>query len=143
MALVHCKLKRAGGTYVHFGEGEDARRYHFAPNDKDHHVAEVAHEDDLARLLAIPEAYELYGSKPAKPLKPVIEETDSGADAENANVTGDTEVSAYASYNRDELAAMVEARTGKKPHHKAGVDKLIAELTALDNTEKSDAEKSG
>ncbi len=132
MALVRCKLKRAGGTHVHFGEGEDVRRYHFKPNDKDEHVAEITDEGDLARLLAIPEAYEPHGkTKAVKPVEPIVEATteDSGE--------GKSEPGPYDTYNRDELAAMLEARTGKKPHHKAGADKLIAGLTELDAAEKS------
>ncbi len=133
MALIRCKLKRAGGTHVHFGEGEDVRRYHFKPNDKDEHVAEVADEGDLARLLAVPEAYELHGN--AKTAKPV--ETADDAPAEGG-AENKSEPSPYDTYSRDELAAMLEARTGKKPHRKAGVDKLIAGLTELDQAEKSD-----
>ncbi len=86
---IKCILKRDGGTHVEI----DGINYHFTPNDKGDHVADV--KDDLAieRLLSIKEAYEAYEpvkpegeestetterlakrSKPVKPVKPEGEE---------------------------------------------------------------------
>lgn len=58
---IQCKLKRAGGTVIELGDTS----YHFKPNDKGDHVAEVADDDHAETLLAITEGYEAYEQEPA------------------------------------------------------------------------------
>ncbi len=64
---IECTLARKGGTFVEL----DGRTYHFKPDDNLKHVAEVADEDHITRLLAIREGYRVLGDEPpAKPAKP-------------------------------------------------------------------------
>lgn len=55
--LIRCKLIRAGGTRVEIGKSE----HHFiGKSDEDlNHVCEVTNREHIAKLLTIPEAYEL------------------------------------------------------------------------------------
>lgn len=143
---VMCKLKRSGGTQVSIG----AETYHFKPDDDGRHVAEVKNPKHLSRLLSIEEAYCLPGDEdiPA----PAFDITDPRppADGEGDDLTLDEKTddddgsdgvfsepneSMYASMERDELASLVEQRTGQAPHHKTGKDKLIATLQALNATQ--------
>lgn len=59
--LIQCKLKRAGGTVIELGDTS----YHFKPNDKGDHVAEVTDDDHADTLLAITEGYAAYEQEPA------------------------------------------------------------------------------
>lgn len=59
--LIKCKLKRTNGSVVKLGDTS----YHFKPNDKGDHVAEVADDDHAETLLAITEGYEAYEQEPA------------------------------------------------------------------------------
>lgn len=56
-----CKLKRANGSLVKL----DDTTYHFKPNAKGDHVAEVDDDDHAETLLAITEGYEAYEQEPA------------------------------------------------------------------------------
>lgn len=58
---IQCKLKRSAGTVVELG----GTTYHFKPNDKGDHVADVADDDHADTLLAITEGYEAYEQEPA------------------------------------------------------------------------------
>lgn len=61
---VQCKLIREGGTKVDI----DNIEYHFKPNAKSEHVAEVTNKEHLARFLSISEGYTLPDDdEPAKP----------------------------------------------------------------------------
>lgn len=62
-------LKRHGGTTVDLGHAT----YHFAPesgNHDDPHVCDVEDEDDLAKLLAIPEGFRLARAAAARAAAP-------------------------------------------------------------------------
>jgi hypothetical protein len=53
--IIHCKIKRVGGTFVTLDDNE----YHFKPGKErnDPHACEVTDERHIALILAIPEAY--------------------------------------------------------------------------------------
>jgi len=53
---IECKLKREGGTTVTIG----ADTYHFAEQADGAHVADVAKDEHIDRLLSISEAYRVY-----------------------------------------------------------------------------------
>lgn len=57
---IQCKLKRTNGSLVKLGD----TTYHFKPNDKGDHVAEVDDEDHADTLLAITEGYAAYEQDP-------------------------------------------------------------------------------
>ncbi len=54
---IECILKRQGGTVVDLG----GKTYHFKPQDDGAHVAEVADDEHVEKLLAVSEAYQPYG----------------------------------------------------------------------------------
>lgn len=64
---VQCLLIRGGGSVVDFTDAS----YHFRPeNDplgKGRHIAVITNKAHMARLMAIPEAYELVDDEPAEP----------------------------------------------------------------------------
>lgn len=90
-------IRRKNGTTVVLGETE----YQFGPSDGPH-IATVENEAHIERFLSIPEGFRVYGDQPAKQ-----EDTSQ----EEAN-------------ERDTLVAAYEAKYGKKPHYKMGMDKL-------------------
>jgi hypothetical protein len=55
--IIECILRRSGGTKIDIF-GQD---YDFQPNEQGAHVAEVADEQAIERLLSITEAYREYG----------------------------------------------------------------------------------
>jgi hypothetical protein len=54
--LIRCKIEREGGSHIDLPPAV----YHFAPNKKGDHVADIADPDHLALLLSIPAGYEIY-----------------------------------------------------------------------------------
>jgi hypothetical protein len=54
--LIRCKIEREGGSHIDI----PPTMYHFAPNKKGDHVADVTDPDHIGRFLSITEAYELY-----------------------------------------------------------------------------------
>lgn len=60
---LQCILIRKGGTVTEL----NGNTYHFAPNAEGDHVCDVSDDDDIARLLSIPEAYRIYRPKKATP----------------------------------------------------------------------------
>jgi hypothetical protein len=65
--LIQCLLKRPGGTHITMADGT---AYHFAPNERDDHVAEVPNQVHFARLLSITEAYRVYNLSLGQPKAP-------------------------------------------------------------------------
>lgn len=106
---IESKIRRKNGTNIDLGQNQ----YRFAPNAEGAHVCDVEDEDDIARLLSIPEGFKIYRpAEVAKEQKAVLEE----------DVDGDGDV------DRADLVAAYEAKFGKKPHHKMKADKIRAEL---------------
>lgn len=101
--LMQCKLIRDGGTVIEL----EGKEYHFKPNAAGDHVCEIDDESHVDRLLDIPEGYRPY-------TKVVAEPTD-------AELTGD-------SAERDALVAEYVAKFGKKPHYRASIETIKAEL---------------
>jgi hypothetical protein len=54
------KLKREGGSNIDLGN----KKYHFKPNEKGHHVAEVSDPAHIKRLLSIPGYHPYDGTEP-------------------------------------------------------------------------------
>lgn len=138
-----CKLKREGGTKATIG----SETYHFVQNLKDfpggEHVAEVSNNKHLARFLSISEAYCLPGGEEPEEKVPDITddivETDKDKEGNDSSVDEDGEDGAfeepnesmYSMMERDELASLVEKRTGQPPHHRTGKERLIETLQSL------------
>lgn len=84
--LIRSKLHRNGGSKVHFGSGKERREYHFLPlhpkaahdDNRIDHVADVTNKEDLAKLLTIPEGYEIYDQDDAPVAQPAPRTTVTG-----------------------------------------------------------------
>ena len=151
--LILSKIKRNPGTFVTM---KDGTRYAFMPNDADDHVAEVETPAHIERFLSIPEGFGVYSPGeviPADVVKDALAQGGQGgsepvpATAEpSANTpppAGDTPPPAHPHPDTApqdamplehmtlaDLQALYEAELGKKPHHRAGLEKLIEEITA-------------
>lgn len=110
---IRCKLEREGGTPVTLDETE----YRFVPDANGAHVAEVKDKAHVARLLAIPEAYEIYDEEEAanaKKAAPTSGET-TGTDP-------------YAGLTRAQLDDAHKEKFGKKPSPRTKDETVIAAL---------------
>lgn len=138
--LIICKIKRCDGSVVEV----DKNSYHFKPNADGDHVADVTNPSHIAKLLSISEAYCLPGGEAPEPAAldvtdppPADGEGDDSDAPEDEDANGEGEVfdepnaSMYAMMARDELAKLVERRTGQVPHHRTGKDTLIATLQSF------------
>lgn len=116
--LIQCLRIRPHGTTVSLGGAE----YHFAPRadlEGAPHLCEVENTDHISRLLQI-DAYRVFAPgtadpavpAPAAPAAPVAFETDFDA------------------LSLEALQSLYAKTFGRKPHHKAGRDKLIKALSA-------------
>lgn len=106
---IESKIKRKNGHDVTFG----ADRYEFRPPA---YVVEVKNPEHVEKFLAVPEGYRL-----AEPAAQPVEF--DPADTNGDGVVDDSE-------ERAELVKQYQERFGKKPHHKAGIEKIRAELAA-------------
>lgn len=59
---IECILRRPGGTHVEL----PGKTYHFAPQEDGKHVADVAIEAHIERLISIPEAYRILRTTTAE-----------------------------------------------------------------------------
>lgn len=127
---IELKLKRTGGSEIDMGDGT---AYHFKPEDGRHespHVAEVGDSGHVKRLLSI-EGYDIFdpeapGAEPLPPLgdyegEPTAPEIDAPAEGADIPLEHMTETG---------LRAVYELELGKKPHHRAGMEKLIQDIKA-------------
>lgn len=62
-------IKRPGGSHVDM----PGAKYHFQPNELDHHVAEVVEPTHIARLLSISEGFRVYDPATAEEAPPVLQ----------------------------------------------------------------------
>lgn len=137
---IELTLKRKGGSEIDMGDGTT---YHFKPEDGRHespHVAAVANTAHVKRLLGIP-GYEVFdGDAPAEPVKPQVKPVapvggqtnapsilDAGSDQTRPAPGADMPLEHM---TETDLRATYEAELGKKPHHKAGLEKIIADIEA-------------
>lgn len=84
---IECILKRQGGTVVELS----GKTYHFKPQADGAHVAEVADDEHIDKLLAVSEAYQPY--------------SDGALQDDGAHVTDDEQAPAVAPKTRRKAAA--------------------------------------
>lgn len=124
-----CTLLRQGGTVVDFDEKfPPAAKYHFKPEtDGGPHVTEVTEKKHIARLLSIPEAYEMYDPDAvieAAPQTDAPQETDAVA----APPTGDVPLDQKTD---EELREYAKEKYGKTFHHNTKTATILAEIANL------------
>lgn len=150
---LQCTLIRKGGTLVDL----NGSTYHFAPNAEGDHVCDVSDDDDIARLLSIPEAYRIYRPKkaapaPAAPVKQEAKapETPAAPAKEGAKapakakakaakeekaetpmgIPAAEKIEALETMSRDEVAAIFKQVVGRAPSEHAEVEVMIAQIEA-------------
>lgn len=128
---VESKIKRKGGSHVDMGDGTE---YHFKPEDGRHespHVALVPVKAHLKRLLSI-EGYDLFepDAEPAPEPAPVPNRVPVPDPTPQPQPAPEPAPMPLAHMTETDLRALYEAELGKKPHHRAGVEKLIEEIEA-------------
>ncbi len=109
---IQCILPRKGGTRVEI----DGIEYHFEPFADGAQVADIESEKHIDRFLSISEGYRLYRGASSPEV---------ASEAESETAPGST-----SEENRDELAAAYAAKFGKKPHYRAKLETIKAELEA-------------
>lgn len=119
---IRCKLERANGTQLTL----DQTDYNFQPNAAGAHVCEVTDKEHIARLLSIPEAYELYD-----PTAPVVRELP--AVTPPSTVAPTPSVVDYTKFTRKRLDKAYKDKFGKKPSERAKNATIIAALTGASN----------
>lgn len=119
---IRCKLERADGTQVKLDETD----YDFQPNAANAHVCEVTDKEHIARLLAIPEAYELYD-----PTAPIVRELPAVAPQPTEAPTPSPVD--YTKFTRKKLDKAYKDKFGKKPAAGAKAATIIAALTGASN----------
>lgn len=115
-----CKEKVPGGKKIKL----DGIDYHFKPNDKGHHVAEIDNKDHVQNLKTIG-GYVVYN-----PLAVEAEEAEAAKQAVADSTPVEDE---YDAMSKDELAAEIEKRTGKAPHPNTAEKTMRAALRELDD----------
>jgi hypothetical protein len=109
--LIECLIRRKAGSTVEM----DGNVYKFQPDESGAHVCYVAVPSHAKRLLDIPHGYRRADGKQIELLPPDTDEQERMA-----------------------LLGNIEKATGKRPHHKTGLEKLRAiwaELEAAANKE--------
>ena len=141
--LIQSKIKDRPLTLITM---QDNTRYAFEPNEAGDYVAEVENPKHIERLLSIPEGFCIYNSGEvilAAEAQAALEADDEGADEGEGEPDDDGD---DAQYDDDlspepldmplehmtltDLQATFERELGRKPHHRAGPDKLIKDITA-------------
>jgi hypothetical protein len=145
--LIYTKIKDRNATLVTMNDGT---RYAFVPNDDGDYVAEVEDKAHIERFLSIPEGYGVYSADviPASVAKEALEAAKTAQDEADALAAEEAQKAAEGKNEPDEddqedapgipleamtlhdLQALYEAELGRKPHHRAGMDKLIEDITA-------------
>lgn len=137
MALIRCKLKRAGGTKI---DNLFGKNYHFRPaaDDKSEtpdHVCQVEDAAAIHRLLRIKEGYELVDPTEELPPAPAAAPKGQTITADKAPVEakpiivsdGETEYN-LVEMTLEELRTLANEGFGVKPHHKWTKDTIIAKI---------------
>lgn len=113
---IECILKRQGGTRAEIGGIE----YHFAPQADGAHVADVKDKAHIARFLSMPEGYAVYDPDGA------ASEPEPDGAALDGDTNGDGQIDE--AEERAQLVAAYEAKFGKKPSARMGLDTLRQKL---------------
>lgn len=136
--LILSKIKRDPGTFITMA---DNTRYAFMPNEAGDHVAEVENPKHIERFLSIPEGFGIYSGEviPDSVVTAALEpnsEPDPDADDDGDDSRYDDDLSPepvdmpLEHMTLTDLQATYERELGRKPHHRAGPDKLIEDITA-------------
>ena len=124
--LILSKIKRNPGTFITM---KDGTRYAFMPNDAGDHVAEVENPAHIERLLSIPEGYGVYSGE-VIPEGVVAAALASEGPQSADDETPDPVDMPLEHMTLADLQATFELELGRKPHHRAGIEKLIEDITA-------------
>lgn len=146
--LIQRKLKdRPEGTFITMA---DSTRYAFLPDEYGRHVAEVTDPAHIERLLSIPEGFGIVSetfatADEAQDAFTAIAEDQADPDADELDAIDDDADDDFLdddfapegepmipleAMTLTDLQAVYEQVIGRKPHHRAGIDKLIEEITA-------------
>lgn len=117
---IRCKIIRKGGSHIDI----DGVVYHFAPNERDDHVAEVSEARHIQRFLSITEGYEPYEAEVAQ----ALEEQANQLTEVEARVP--TAVLPYQQWTQEELRAEYERIFGRLAPPLAKHETLVKKLTA-------------
>lgn len=117
---IRCKIIRPGGSHIELW----GTTYHFAPNERNDHVAEVKDEKHIARFLEIKEGYEIYDPKERAALE---SEANELTELEQAVPPA---VAEYSNWTRDELSAEYQRIFGKAASPLTKHETLVRKLTA-------------
>ena len=131
--LILSKIKRNPGTFVTM---QDGTRYAFMPNDAGDHVAEVENPTHIERFLSIPEGFGIYSGE-VIPASVVTEALDDEGDDDSLDddLSGEPDAMPLEHMTLADLQALYERELGRKPHHRAGAEKLIEDITAHRETQ--------
>lgn len=132
--LIVSKIKRSPGTFITM---QDGTRYAFMPNEIGDHVAEVENPAHIERLLSITEGYGIYSGEiiPGNVMNAALADSSSDDEAEDDDSDDDDtspepEDMPLEHMTLTDLQATFERELGRKPHHRAGTEKLIEDITA-------------
>ena len=131
--LILSKIKRAKGTFIEMADGT---RYAFLPNEAGDHVAEVENPKHIERLLSITEGYGVYSGEviPASVVVAALAadepDDDDQDEDEDVDPIPDPVDMPLEHMTLTDLQATFARELGRKPHHRAGVEKLIEDITA-------------
>ena len=130
--LILSKIKRDPGTFITMA---DNTRYAFMPNEAGDHVAEVENPKHIEHLLSISEGFGIYSGEviPESVVTAALasqEPPDQVFDPQSpATITEPVDMP-LEHMTLTDLQATYERELGRKPHHRAGVEKLIEDITA-------------
>lgn len=145
--LIRCKQSRkhaAPGGAFHYGStidltpigSKEKKVYLFKPLDAsrpdENHVCDVTDQADIAKLLAIPEGFEIHSSELARRAAPKAAKRPAPAPKPEKNDEGpaDGGNGEAAAMSRGELLKAVAEKTGKRPSPATSKKKLLELLAA-------------
>lgn len=132
--LILSKIKRNPGTFITM---QDGTRYAFMPNEIGDHVAEVENPTHIERFLSITEGFGIYSGEviPEGVVAEALDADDDEADDDGDDDLLDDDLSPAPDamplehMTLADLQAIYERELGRKPHHRAGSEKLIEDIT--------------
>lgn len=138
--IIESKIQRKGGTLVDL----DGTTYHFTPDAKGRHVAEVSNPEHIAKFLQIPEGYRMLVVAPVAPIaaEQITQGVVSGqvlgpVDAEVVTVPGNqapepvTSTADLEAMSLAEVREVFKAELGRNPSPKSIKETLVAQIEAV------------
>lgn len=127
--LIFTKVKDPNATLITMNDGT---RYAFEPNEAGDYVAEVENTTHIERFLSIPEGYGIYSGEviPADVAREALDQPDDDDDDDDEAPDDEGDTIPLQAMTETDLRALYEAELGRKPHHRAGMERLIDEITA-------------